>query len=109
MATHHHPDGWTILKFVEGDGVVYKIFATWRWDNDKWRLSSGTTDLSGLSKNGGEFIWLQTSGSIYHLPVGGENCCTSYQSMVLENIKERFDNEKIEYEIVSLSEFFSVT
>lgn len=104
MPTHHHPDGWTILKFADGGNVVYKIFATWRWDNDKWRLSSGASDLSGLSRNGEEFIWSQTSGSTYHLPVGGENCCTFYQGTVLENIKARCDKEKIAYEIVSLSE-----
>ncbi len=104
MPRHHHPDGWTILKLVDRGSVVYKIFATWRWNNDKWRLSSGAADLSGLSRKGEEFIWPQISGSTYHLPIGGENCCTFYQSTVLENIKARCDNEKIAYEIVSLSE-----
>lgn len=108
MPISHHPDGWTILKFIDGETVAYKIFATWRWENDKWRLSSGAEDLSGVSRNGDEFIWPQASGSTYHLPVGGEHCYTAYQGMVLENIKTRSIEEKIEFEIVSLNDFFAL-
>ena len=107
MPTSHHPDGWTILKFIEGEKVVYKIFATWRWDNDIWRLSSGAEDICELSKIGDEFIWPQASGSTYHLPVDGEHCYTAYQGMVLENIKKRCVDEEIEFEIVRLSDLLN--
>lgn len=105
MPTSHHPDGWTVLKFVESGKVVYKIFATWRWENDKWQLSSGAEDFAGLSKVGDEFIWPQASGSIYHLPVDGESCCTTYQGIVLENIQTSSAKENIQVEVISLSDF----
>jgi hypothetical protein len=105
MSKSYHPDGWTVLKFTDNGIVIYKIFATWRWDNDRWRLSSGANDLSGLMRVGDEFIWPQASGSVYHLPIDGEHCSTLYQSAVFDNIQEKCINENIEYEILNLRDY----
>lgn len=104
MSAVHRPDGWAILKFSDDGKVVYKVFATWRWDNDKWRLSSGAKDLSELSKLDGEYVWPQASGSTYHLPIEGEHCSTPYQSAVLDNIKAKCIKENIEFEIITIGQ-----
>lgn len=78
------PDGWTIVRLTSPDLQFYKIFGTWRWANDKWRLSSGAFDFSGIRFEGNHFIWPQQSGSVYRLPVDGEHCMSAYQSSVLE-------------------------
>lgn len=101
--TNYYPVGWTILKFTYTEEVVYKIFATWRWGNEEWRLSSGATDLSSITKTGDTLVWPQASGSIYHLPLDGENCYTFYQGSVLEKIRVSCEKENIGLEVISLN------
>lgn len=103
MSTIHCPDGWTILKFEDGEKIVYKIFATWRREDDKWRLSSGAPDLTALKKEGDKFFWEQASGSIYHLPAEGEYCHTEYQRQVLESIKRSCINQSVNLSIVEIT------
>lgn len=64
MPTNYYPVGWTMLKFTYTEEVVYKIFATWRWSNEEWKLSSGAADLSSITKTGDILVWPQASGSI---------------------------------------------
>lgn len=107
MTTHRTPQGWTILKITKPDGVSFKIFATWRWDGEKWMLSSGSVGASELTQEENEYVWPQSSGSIYHLPIGGEGCCTSYQGHVLDNIIAQGAAEGIQIEIVKLEALLS--
>ena len=109
MSTKYDPDGWTIIKLVEAGKLQYKLFATWRWEDDKWRVSSGVENLKALSKSGDKYIWPQSSGSIYHLPVNGENGFTAYQGAVLENIKARYIQEGIEFDVVPLRDLVDLT
>ncbi len=103
MSTIHCPDGWTILKFEDGEKIVYKIFATWRKENHQWRLSSGAPDLTTLKKEGDKFVWEQASGSIYHLPSEGEHCYTEYQGQVLESIKSSCIKQSVNLSIVEIT------
>jgi hypothetical protein len=103
VPTIHCPDGWTILKFDDGEKIVYKIFATWREENDKWKLSSGAPDLSALKKEGDKFVWKQASGSIYHLPVDGELSYTEYQGQVLESIKSSCIKQNVHLSILEIT------
>lgn len=103
MLTIHYPEGWTILKFEDGERIVYKIFATWRKENDKWRLSSGAPDLTALKKEGDKFVWEQASGSIYHLPAEGEHYHTMYQKQVLESIKSSCIKQNVHLSSVKIT------
>lgn len=102
MHIEYFPDGWTIVKFNDGQKLIYKIFATWRGGNERWRLSSGAKNFDNLTINGNVFIWPQNSGSVYHLPEDGENDCTPYQEDVLESIRIKCANDNVEFEIISL-------
>ena len=104
MDANYNPQGWTIIKLYENEKAFYKIFATWR-DDDRWRLSSGAKDLSLLSQEGDVLVWPQASGSTYYLPIEGENCCNSYQSGILENIKNHCDKECVAFDIIHLKDF----
>ncbi len=86
MTNNRHPDGWTILKFTTNEGVFYKIFATWRWGNEEWILSSGAESVHNMTEEDSKYIWPQASGSIYHLPKDGERGFTFYQGQAMEGI-----------------------
>ena len=103
MTNNRHPQGWTILKFTTQDKVFFRIFATWRWENQKWMLSSGASTTERVIRENNQYIWPQASGSVYHLPMDGENCCTAYQGHVLENILVQTAAEGVIVEIVNLA------
>ncbi len=102
MIYDQHPDGWTILKFTTDEEVFYKIFAAWRWGDEEWRLSSGAHNTDNLVEEETKFIWTQASGSIYHLPKGGENCYTFYQGLVLNGLLNKSNKLGASVEIVKL-------
>lgn len=78
-------EGWVIIHITRpGEKDLYKVFASWV-DVDVWRVSSGVFDKSQLKDQGSEFIWPQSSGSIYILPKEGEGLLTAYTATVLNN------------------------
>ncbi|MEH6457178.1 MAG: hypothetical protein V7749_12680 [Cocleimonas sp.] len=104
----HHPDGWTILQFdVPGEPILLKIFATWRWSNEKWQLSSGSYNPHNIRSYDSYFEWEQESGSIYHLPKDGENGSTMWQSMKLDIIIDESKKRGASISVVKLNEFFT--
>lgn len=80
-----YADGWIILKYTEFNKSIYfRIFAS--WIDDVWRLSSGSRELPQLSTCGDFWIWPQTSGSCYYLPIAAEDGYTFYTGFVLSSI-----------------------
>lgn len=106
MAENRYPDGWTILKITTSEEMCYKIFSTWRWDNEEWILSSGTLNTEELTQEDTKYVWPQASGSIYHLPFNGEHCYTFYQGLVLEKIKTQSAALGATIEIISMDSIF---
>lgn len=83
------PQGWVILKFSTPADIYYKVFSSWRGgylDGDSWRLSSGSDKPPTLSECGNYWIWMQESGSCYHLPLHGEGGTSVYSENALKNI-----------------------
>ncbi|MGY5796158.1 hypothetical protein [Rheinheimera faecalis] len=103
MLKEYFPDGWTIVKFKDGEKLIYKIFATWRSGNESWRLSSGAKNLDAIIKNGTLFTWPQASGSVYYLSEERQNCNTAYQENVLDTIKAKCVKENVEFDTINLS------
>lgn len=90
----YRPDGWSILKLTENDGrSYYKIFATWRFGDENWRISSCAYDASNIKATSSNLLWPQLSGSIYELPLDGQNGRTFYQSGVMQNIIKMAEQE----------------
>ena len=86
MIQKHTPEGWVVLTYQSIDEKpCYVVFCSWR-QGDAWRLSSGSTVLPHLSPCGKYWIWPQISGSMYELPIDGENGYTYYTGTVLENL-----------------------
>ena len=103
----HHPDGWTILQFdVPGEPILLKVFATWRWSSEKWRLSSGSYNSHNIRSYDSYFECEQESGSIYHLPKDGENGSTMWQSMKLDIIIDESKKCGASVSVVKLNELF---
>ena len=61
------PDAWVVLEFTSKEfGTIQKVLGGWSGgylDGDSWRLSSGIT---GIEETDTEWIFTNTSGSIYH-------------------------------------------
>lgn len=99
------PDGWTILKFTPRDGnsSYFKIFATWRYGDEEWRLSSGSDSAQDIKKDNGYWIWPQSSGSTYKLPIGedSEGGYSFWQGGVLRNLIQKAETV-IDVSIVTL-------
>ena len=101
----YQPDGWTILKFVPRDEShpYFKVFATWRYGNEEWRLSSGSSNTEDIREVNGHIIWPQSSGSIYKLRIkDSEGCYTFWQGEVLKRILEKAEKE-INVSIITLN------
>jgi len=102
----HKPHGWVILKFTSKEEVYFKIFASWRGgylDGDSWRLSSGSRIPPEISECGNYWVWLQESGSSYHLTVKGEDGYSLYTGQILSNIIRNSGENDILIERVKLS------
>lgn len=61
---NNYPDNWVVIKLT-GDNPHYRILAGWSGgytQGSSWRLNSGIT---GVEKNGENFIFRGHSGSSY--------------------------------------------
>ena len=98
----YRPDGWTILKFspANGERTYYKIFATWRWGNEDWRLSSGAYNAKNIVETASSLLWPQLSGSTYELPFDGQSGRTLYQSSAMEYIMRKAKESSVHCEVV---------
>ncbi len=102
------PDGWTILKITPHDNEIqphFRIFATWRWGNEEWRLSSGANTADDIRIEENNYAWPQASGSIYKMPFTGEGYRTMWQGQVMNKIiKDAKDAQIADIEIVQLKD-----
>ncbi len=108
MTKVRRPNGWTILKFTANQEVLYKIFATWRWGNEEWMLSSGAYSAQDITEDDANYIWPQTSGSIYYLPKDGQRGFTFYQGQVLEGLITKANDAGASVEIVKLQDILQL-
>lgn len=82
------PDGWSVIKltFKEDRESLYRIFGCWHGDfttGDKWKLSSGFTDLEKISLENDILTIQQSSGSVYELPSTRQDSISLYCRGVL--------------------------
>lgn len=97
-------EGWVIVHITRaGEKDIYKVFASWI-DGDVWRMSSGAFDKSQLKDQGDEFIWPQSSGSVYILPKKGEGRLTAHTSNVLSDAIKHAKNISAKIQTIKLSE-----
>jgi hypothetical protein len=99
------PEGWTIIKIEQAGGPpLFKIFGTWRWEGEKWVLSSGSIKPEDIHVHKEYFEWKQNSGRTYQLTLRGENCMTMWQSMKLDLILGDSEKNKRKSTTVKIEE-----
>ena len=96
------PSGWIVIRISLPEGLaIFKVFSSFVQE-ERFRLSSGTYDMSELSDKGEYFEWPQASGTVYHLYKEGENDLTNYAEFVFNKIIHDCEIEGVTVEVIPL-------
>ena len=103
--SEYRPNRWCILKITTvDDGILYKVLGGWYGGyagSDRWRASSGISQVDPVDENGTYAIH-NHSGSIYYCHRSGEGT-TGLSASVLSGWIERAP-EGIIIEVINLDD-----
>jgi len=106
------PDYWQIIKLVNGNETIYKLFASWVGgyvNGHSWKLNSGITGIKKVEKvlhmtDGPKTVTVAydvfgVSGSVYRVPAK-ENCyrTSAYTSGILQSIIDKTNAEVLPFD-----------